>query len=47
MIEPVLIGVRVGQNYGRCLLAFEPVHGVETQLAILEQLIALRDRTCR
>jgi hypothetical protein len=40
MIKPILIGVHVGQNYGRCLLALEPVHGIETQLAILEQLIA-------
>ena len=40
MIEPILIGVDVGENYCRCLLALEPVHGVETQLTILEQLIA-------
>ena len=40
MIEPILIGVHVGQNYGRCLLALEPVHSIETQLAVLEYLIS-------
>ena len=40
MIEPILIGVDVGENNCRRLLALESVHRVETQLTILEQLIA-------
>ena len=40
MIEPLLVGVDVGENYCWRLLALESVHCVEAQLTILEQLIA-------